>query len=294
MILIIGGFINGILSLITFKNKKLRESGCGIYLLSSSITVLLLMFIFTLKFWILILMQIGTITNESFLKIECRLIDFLLRLCLTMDQWLTAFVSIERAFITIKGLHLNKYKTKLVAKYTIYVLLLITILTNIHDPIHRSLHKENDDDEKKFLCIVEYKPTIRIIDYIINGFHFIVPFIINIISATIIIIVKTQRKALIRRGQNPRSILTEEIQQHKNLLIGPFVLIILVIPRLIITFASGCMKPTSNPWLFLLGYFISLVPPTLTFILFVLPSTLYKEEFSKAISQCRKIFQRSS
>jgi hypothetical protein len=212
-----------------------------------------------------------------------------------MDQWLTAFVSIERAFITIKGLHFDKKKTKLVAKYTICVLLLITILTNIHDPIHRSLHKENndDDDEKKFLCIVEYKPTIRIIDYIINGFHFIVPFIINIISATIIIIVKTQRKALIRRGQNPRSILTEEIQQHKNLLIGPFVLIILVIPRLIITFASGCMKPTSNPWLFLLGYFISLVPPTLTFILFVLPSTLYKEEFSKAISQYRKIFQRS-
>jgi branched-subunit amino acid transport protein AzlD len=148
MILIIGIFINGILSCITFKNKKLRESGCGIYLLNSSIIVLLLMFIFTLKFWILILMQIGTITNELFLKIECRLIDFLLRLCLTMDQWLTAFVSIERAFITVKGLHFDKKKTKLVAKYTICVLLLVTILTNIHDPIHRSLHKENDDDEK--------------------------------------------------------------------------------------------------------------------------------------------------
>jgi hypothetical protein len=213
-----------------------------------------------------------------------------------MDQWLTTFVSIERAFITIKGIHFDKKKTKSVAKYTICVLLLITILTNIHDPIHRSLHKENDDedDEKKFLCIVEYKPTIRIIDYIINGFHFIVPFIINIISATIIIITKTrQRKAVMKTVQNPRSILNEEIQQHKNLLIGPFVLIILVIPRLIITFASGCMKPTSNPWLFLLGYFISLVPPTLTFILFVLPSTLYKEEFRKAINQYRNIFQRS-
>jgi hypothetical protein len=38
----------------------------------------------------------------------------------------------------------------------------------------------------------------------------------------------------------------EQIRQHGNLLIGPFVLIILAIPRLIISFASGCMKSTSD------------------------------------------------
>ena len=294
-ILIIGGFINGILSLITFKNKKICESGCGIYLLTSSIIVLLTMIIFTVKFWILMFTQIGTIKNELFLKIECLLIDFFLQLCLTMDQWLTAFVSIERAFIVIKGVNFNKKKTKLVAKYIICALLLIAIITNIHDPIHRRLYEEKDDEEKRFWCIVEYKYTIRIIDYIINGFHFIVPFIINIISANLIIIIKTQQRRVVKRTeQNLRTILNEEIQQHRNLLIGPFVLIILAIPRLIITFASGCMKPTNNPWLFLSGYFISLIPPILTFILFVLPSTIYKEEFRKAIKQYRKIFQRSS
>jgi hypothetical protein len=42
------------------------------------------------------------------------------------------------------------------------------------------------------------------------------------------------------------------------------------------------------------GYFISLIPPLLTFILFVLPSKTYKETFRKAISQYRNIFSRRS
>jgi hypothetical protein len=85
-IIIVGGIINGILSLIAFKNKKTRESGCGIYLLCSSIITLLLMIIFTFKFWILIVSQIGLIQNRLILNIQCHSIDFLLRFCLTMDQ----------------------------------------------------------------------------------------------------------------------------------------------------------------------------------------------------------------
>ena len=52
------------------------------------------------------------------------------------------------------------------------------------------------------------------------------------------------------------------------------------------------MKSTSNSWLFLLGYFLSLIPPLLTFILFVLPSTTYKQIFKKAINQYRNMIRR--
>ncbi|CAF4376287.1 unnamed protein product, partial [Adineta steineri] len=38
MIMFVGGLINSILSILTFKNKDLRQVGCGIYLLASSIT----------------------------------------------------------------------------------------------------------------------------------------------------------------------------------------------------------------------------------------------------------------
>jgi hypothetical protein len=94
--------INGVLSLITFKNKALRKTGCGLYLFSSSVTTLLTMIIFALKFWILSVAQMTYITNRSFLKFQCLSIDFLLRICLSMDQWLNACIAMVREVTTIK------------------------------------------------------------------------------------------------------------------------------------------------------------------------------------------------
>jgi hypothetical protein len=213
-----------------------------------------------------------------------------------MDQWLTAFVAIERSFIVRKGVNFNKEKFKLKAKWAISVLVLISIITNIHDPIYRKLFVEDDnvDDEKRIWCIVQYSSIIRTINVMINIIHFIVPFIINVISALTIIIMSTRQQAVIKKKKKYREILKEQIHERKNLLIGPCVLIILGIPRLIISFTSGCMKSTSDSWLFLLGYFISLIPPLLTFILFVLPSKTYKEAFRQAISRYRNLINRCS
>jgi hypothetical protein len=213
-----------------------------------------------------------------------------------MDQWLTAFVAIERAFIVTKGIKFNKKNFKSKAKWAIGGLVLISIVTNIHDPIYRKLFVEDDnvDDEKRLWCIVQYSSIIRTINVMINIIHFIVPFIINIISALTIIIMSTRQQVIIKKKLKYNEIRNEQIQQHKNLLIGPCVLIILGVPRLIISFTSGCMKSTSDSWLFLLGYFISLIPPLLTFILFVLPSKTYKEAFRKAFSRYRNIIKRGS
>jgi hypothetical protein len=123
----------------------------------------------------------------------------------------------------------------------------------------------------------------------INIIHFIVPFIINVISAVTIIIMSTRQQVAIKKKKKYREILKEQIHERKNLLIGSSVLAILAVPRLIISFTSGCMKSTSDSWLFLLGYFISLIPPLLTFILFVLPSKTYKQAFRKAISRYRNL-----
>ncbi len=89
--------------------------------------------------------------------------------------------------------------------------------------------------------------------------------------------------------QNYRKVLFEKLLQHKHLLITPFLLIILAIPRLIISFASGCMQTADDAWLFLVGYFISFIPPILIFFIFVVPSQTYKEEFCNTF----KRYQRS-
>jgi hypothetical protein len=291
LIITLLGFTNGILSLITFKNKTTHESGCDLYLFSSSIITLLTMVIFFFKFLILLLSQMGSINNRLFLTIECHSVDFLLRFCLTMDQWLTAFVAIERACVLSKGVYFDKRKFKSLAKWAISGLVLISMVTHIHDPIYRSLFEENNDDEKRFWCIIQYPSAIRIINLIINILHFIVPFIINVISALTIIIMSTRQQVAKKKKKSYRKILKEQIHQHKNLLIGPCVLVILGIPRLIILSASGCMKSTGDSWLFLLGYFISLIPPLLTFILFVLLSKTYRETFRQTIPRYRNIIK---
>ena len=171
-------------------------------------------------------------------------------------------------------------------------LVLITIVTNIHDPIYRRLFAEGDNDEQRLWCIVEYSSTIRLLNQLINILHFILPFVINFISALVIIIKSAQQQAAIKKKQSYKNILKEQIQQHKNLLIGPCVLIILAIPRLIISFTSGCLESASGSWLFLVGYFISLIPSLLTFILFVLPSSTYKQAFREGIKHYRNFFRR--
>lgn len=88
-------------------------------------------------------------------------------------------------------------------------------------------------------------------------------------------------------------ILCEQIQQHKQVLIAPLVLVILAVPRLIISFMTNCMKSGSNAWLLIIGYFISFTPPMLTFVLFVLPSKLYVKEFHKSVLQCRQKIQKA-
>jgi uncharacterized membrane protein YesL len=52
------------------------------------------------------------------------------------------------------------------------------------------------------------------------------------------------------------------------------------------------MKSNRNSWIFLIGYLVSFIPPMLTFILFVLPSKLYKEQFRKTVKQYRQVIQR--
>ena len=62
------GFTDGILSIITFQDKKLREVGCGYYLLGTSITTVFTTTVFVVKFWILVWTQMTLNVNLTFLS----------------------------------------------------------------------------------------------------------------------------------------------------------------------------------------------------------------------------------
>ena len=293
IVLTVVGLTNAILSLITFANKQIREVGCGLYLLGTSITTLHIIILFSLKFLLLLLTHMAIIRNESFLKIQCYSLDFLIRICLYLEQWLTACVACERSITVIQGVRFVKKKSKQAARKVIWILVIVITLSFIHDPLSRTLSYDNDEDSneiKRIWCIIRYQPAIEIYNYIIQTIHFTGPFIVNLISSIILIIKKSHQNAALAKNRSFKLILREQINEHKNLLIAPIVLVILALPRIILVYTTKCMRSADDiVWLYLLGYFISFIPSMLTFLIFILPSKFYKGELKKTIVKYRKI-----
>lgn len=178
-------------------------------------------------------------------------------------------------------------RSRNLSKYIIIGLIIFTISTFVHDPIHRQLFDEeiNDIEEKRIWCIVRFSNTFSKFNSILSIFHSVSTFIINIMSALIIIIMSTRQRRSLQNSQSYQHILSEQIHQHMNLLISPIILVVLSLPRLIISFSGACMKSTRDSWLFLIGYFISIIPSTITCLIFILPSTSYRQALRKILTQ---------
>ncbi|CAF4263761.1 unnamed protein product, partial [Adineta steineri] len=160
-------------------------------------------------------------------------------------DWLYAAVAIERTSNAVQGIHFNKTKSIYIAKYVIPIILLSISISYIHDPISRRLF--NDDDEQRTWCILEYSTNLKTYDKFINIFHVLIPFIINIFSAICITIQVFRIRIKTKKKSTYKKLLCIQIQQHKHLLISPCILILLSIPRLIISFLSACMESVRNP-----------------------------------------------
>ncbi|CAF4383853.1 unnamed protein product [Rotaria magnacalcarata] len=178
------------------------------------------------------------------------------------------------------------------AKLVIDILLIFVIGTSVYDPLHRRIVEEDNEDEKRIWCIATYPARLRIFHSFISTFHFIVPFVINLVSA-VILITKRSRQQIYTQHQRPyKELLREQIRQHKHLFTAPVVFFILGLPRLIISFISKCMKSTNDAWLFLIAYFIPLVPPMLTFVVFILPSKFYRKQCRRTLNAYSTKIQR--
>jgi hypothetical protein len=286
MIIFVAGLINSILSLLTFHTKQSREIGCGMYLLASSITSFLTVSFLTIKFWFLILTQINPSVSRSVLRGSCISLEFILKVCLYLNNWFNACVALERMITVYKGVSFNKMSSKRIARWIIFILPLFIMVSIIHEPLYRDLF--DDKDEQRFWCVFYYSSSVQIYHTIIILFHFIGPFCANLLSALFIIFASTRRRAITQQRLTYSQHLREQFKEHKNLIISAIILVILAIPGLIISISSHCVKESYNSWLYLWGYLISFIPSMTSFIVFVLPSDFYKKQFKTAIKFGRR------
>jgi hypothetical protein len=211
-----------------------------------------------------------------------------------MDQWLNACAAIERAITSIKAIRFDKKKSKQAAKIIITSLSIVIAGSCIHEPFYRRLidERNNDDnDVKRIWCIITYPSGLNVYNSAIHIFHFFGPFIINLVSSIILITKESRQQANIHTQRSYKQILRQQFQQHRHLLTVPIVLVILAIPRLIITFLTKCMKSSNDAWLYLIGYSISFILPMLNFVAFIVPSKFHKKEFRKSVHPYRNTLQ---
>ncbi|CAF2548734.1 unnamed protein product [Rotaria sp. Silwood2] len=291
-IMLILELIMGSLTIATFQVKKSREVGCGYYLLVSSISSMCMIIVLTIKFWQLVLSQMSIITNRSLLSVNCISIEIILKSCLASSEWLNACVAVERMFNIIKGVGFNKNKSKIIAKRVTFVVIILTILSHIHDPLHRQLINDLDGDQQRIWCLSQYSSRLTRYNKFITLFHFLVPFSINLISAFVIIILAARSRVKVESKLSFKEYVRLKLKQHKNIIIAPSILLILGLPRLIISFTSGCMRSPRQSWLYLIGYFASFIPSMSTFFVFILPSKNYKREFDKTVQRWIRPFRR--
>lgn len=297
MIMFILGLTNSILSFLTFQNKELRIVGCGMYLLASSITSFLTICMFTVKFWFLVLTHMNVaFISSSILRGGCIVIEFMLKFCLYLDTWFNACVAIERAVSVFKGISFNKKRSRRIARWIILILPICIIATLIHEPIYRRLVEHNElygksyryKRERYFWCVNRYPPSVENYNTATLVLHLLGPFIANLLSAAVIIFGTAHQRSNVQKKKPYRQYLREQLHAHKQLLISPIILVILALPRLIMSILSGCLNVSNFRWFFLGVYFISYIPAILVFVVFVLPSKLYRKNFIETFRRCRQ------
>ncbi|CAF1084946.1 unnamed protein product [Adineta steineri] len=300
IIMFVAGLINSILSFITFQNKDSQQVGCGMYLLVSSITSLLAISMFIIKFWFVVLTHINVSTSLSVLRGGCLSIEPILKLFLYLDGWLNACVAVERAVLILKGVKFDKKKSKSIARRIILILPFCILGTLIHELAFRRLFEyetapdtadtstTKEDTIKRYVsCITRYSPSVQDYNTAVLFFHLVGPFIINLFSALFIIFGGARQRSMARTNQSLKEHVQQQFSEHKQLIISPIVLLILSIPRLIISLLPGCVKTSENLWLYLGPYLISFTPPMLVFLIFVFPSELYMKAFKKLFIRIR-------
>ena len=288
MLMFVAGLCNSVLSFVTFHNRGARRVGAGSYLLASSITSFLTIFMFTLKFWFFVLTEMDASTSVAVLRTGCVVIEPALKLFLYLDSWLNACVAIERAIAVLRGVNFDPRRSKRFARWIIGILPWLIVVSIVHEPAHRRLF---DDKEMRFIwCVTRYSSLLQSYNIVILFFHFLGPFAANLVSALLIIFGTVRQRSLTRSEHTYGEELRRQLREHKQLLISPVVIVLLSLPRLLISLISGCLDVSRHPWFYLLGYFISFVPSVLVFAVFVLPSRLYKRELRKTLKRWRRRF----
>ncbi|CAF1168785.1 unnamed protein product [Adineta steineri] len=267
LIFLIGGIIN-YASIITFKRPVLRKTSIGFYILTVSIISQCSLFSLIMKIHLILF---NVLMND----ISCKIVSYLLSVTTQCSFWLMSVIAIERVSYLIFPFTTLFKKPNVAIIISSMILLIISIMN-----VHQLIFYMKDPNENN-ACVINFPFEIRIYNRINTLFHYIIPFAIQLLSITLLIILAARSRS--RTAQNHDTFiiyLKRQFQTQKELYITPLVIILSGLPQAIFAFSFSCIKLISwQQHTLLIAYFLSYTPQLLGFFLFVLPSTNYMIEF---------------
>jgi hypothetical protein len=113
--------------------------------------------------------------------------------------------------------------------------------------------------------------------------HHIIPFLVQVISVTLLIIFVARIRAKTNKDkQTFLQVLNKQFRTQKELYVTPIIIIFSALPEIILSAILACTQlSNSQRRILLIGYLFSYTPQFLGFILHVLPSTEYRKEFAE-------------
>ncbi|CAF3075000.1 unnamed protein product [Rotaria sp. Silwood2] len=149
------------------------------------------------------------------------------------------------------------------------------------------------DQSGRTLCVIDFPIRIRTYDRITVLFHYLIPFCIQILSITILIILSARNRSRFGNSHDTfMEYLKRQFRRQKELYIPPSVIVLSGLPQVIFSFSFACRQlVTWQQHVLLIAYFISFTPQLLGFIIYVLPSTNYMKEFQTTKLSKTHIFQ---
>jgi hypothetical protein len=177
------------------------------------------------------------------------------------------------AMLMVSGMHIHE----------------VLYYTTIDDPSYTSINIT--------ICVTNYiQPLVSIYNRVNVLLHYFVPFFIQVISITIMIIQTACSRARSKgkRQETFGEIFKKEFRTQKELYITPMIIILSSLPQAILSFSYACreLKQLWQRYSLLAAYFLSYLPQMLGFILYVLPSTTFSEEFRKTLIGKRLLQQQ--
>jgi hypothetical protein len=192
-----------------------------------------------------------------------------------------------------RGALFNKQTSIRLAKRLCVVLLIVMVGVTVHETMTRQL-VEDPRLGRYTWCIAKYNSVQwQTLASTLSIVHLLGPFLINFFSTGILIVFITRQKLTVRKDKTCQSfttVLRKQIAFYKHLIISPTVLLILALPRLIISLGSLCIDTSWRNYVFLVGYFISFIPFMATFLIFITPAPVYRDELQSFLVRIRRRF----